>query len=152
VSTLRLCARVVWVATLALLLAGCTVSFVAEYDKATEDRLLGTYERISRFYDDLAETAPAQRAYDEFTRQYSDVATDLRVLLLHQRARATNSESEQIVAKILENWERTREHHRRFSADAEHRANPYPDSLIALDRQQFEDQFRTAVVAERAKK
>lgn len=53
---------------------------------------------------------------------------------------------------MLENWERTRERHKRFSADPERRANAYPDSLLALDRQQFEDQFRTAVVAERAKK
>jgi hypothetical protein len=144
-------ARCAWLVAVALLLAGCAVSFVAEYDKATEDRLLGAYERISRFYDDLAEAMPAQRGHDKFTRQYADVATDLRVLLLRQRARAANSESEKIVTKILENWERTRERHKRFSADAERRANPYPDSLIALDRQQFEDQFRTAVVAERAK-
>lgn len=144
--------RLAWFAALALLLAGCAVSFVAEYDKATEDRLIGAYERVSRFYDDLAETAPVQRGYDRFAPRYADVATDLRVLLLRQRARASNSESEQIVAKILENWERTRERHKRFSADPERRTNAYPDSLLALDRQQFEDQFRTAVVAERAKK
>jgi hypothetical protein len=151
VTALATHARLAWVIGAALLLAGCAVNFVGEYDKETEDRLLGTYERISRFYDDLAEAAPAQRGYEKSARQYADVATDLRVLLLRQRARATNSESEKIVTKILENWERTRERHKRFSADAERRANPYPDSLIALDRQQFEDQFRTAVVAERAK-
>jgi hypothetical protein len=81
-------ARFAWLVALALLLAGCAVSFVAEYDKATEDRLIGAYERVSRFYGDLAETAPAQRGYDEFGPRFTDVATDLRVLLLRQRARA----------------------------------------------------------------
>ncbi|MCR4300547.1 MAG: hypothetical protein NUV51_02975 [Sulfuricaulis sp.] len=134
------------------LVSGCAADWVAPHDQASEDRLISAYERINRFYDEITDTAPAERGYPRFARHYADVATDLRVLLLRQKTRANNSESEKITVNILESWEKTREQHRRYSESAERRKNPYPDTKINLDRQQFEDHFKAALIAERAKR
>lgn len=139
-------------AMLALFLSGCAVQWVAEYDEATEERLIATYERVNRFYDSLADTAPAERGYDKFVKGWTDIATDLRVVALRQKARPGNAESQQIIDRLVENWEQTRARHKQRSREPEHRSNPYPDSLIALDRSQLEAQFAAAVVAEVSKR
>lgn len=135
-----------------LLLSGCAVSLVAEYDKASEEKLIATYEKVNRLYDALAEAAPAERGYDKSAKAWADIATDLRVLALRQKARVSNAESQKIVDALVANWEQTRARHKQRSADPERRANAYPDSLIALDRAQFDAQFAAAVAAEVFKK
>lgn len=135
-----------------LWISGCTVGWVAKYDPASEVQLVATYKKINHFYDKLTDSAPEQRGYADFARRYADISTDLRVLLLQQRLRADNSESVKITRNIIDSWERTREKHKRYSADDKRHANPYPDTAISLDRQQFEDFFNAAVGAERAKK
>jgi len=141
-----------WAVLALLLLSGCAVQWVAEYDKASEERLIATYERVNRFYDQLADTAPAERAYDKFARAWTDIATDLRVLALRQKARPSNAESQQIIDRLVEHWEQTRASHKQRSREPERRSNPYPDSLIALDRNQLEAQFAAALVAEVSKR
>ncbi|MDZ7652652.1 MAG: hypothetical protein U5L03_08975 [Burkholderiaceae bacterium] len=150
-------ARAAWalrllVALWALALSGCSVNLVAEYDKASEARLIATYEKVSRMYDALAEAAPAERGYDKFAKAWADVATDLRVVALRQKARVDNKESIEIVDKLVKNWDRTRAGHKERSADVQHRADPYRATLIELDRAQFEAQFAAAVAAEAFKK
>jgi len=139
------------VLAVAVLLQGCAMRLVADYDKRAEDDLIATYESISRFYDTLAATPAAERQYDPFAPQYAEVATDLRVLILRESARPLNGESAKIVTNILAAWEATRDRHQRYSADPARAANPYPDSLIDLDRTQFDDHFRAAVTGEQAK-
>lgn len=134
------------------LLAGCAMSLVAEHDPASEERLVAVYERVSRHFDALAETAPADRAYAGFAKSWSDIATDLRVIALRQKMRSSNAESQKILDLLVDHWDKTRARHRQRSAQAETRADPYPDSLIALDRAQFEAQFVAAVAAEAAKR
>lgn len=136
----------------ALVLSGCSVNLVAEYDKASEARLIATYEKVNRMYDALAEAAPAERGYDKFSKTWADIATDLRVVALRQKARVDNKESIEIVDKLVKNWEKTRGEHKARSTDAQHRADPYRATLIELDRAQFEAQFAAAVAAEAFKK
>jgi hypothetical protein len=133
------------------LLSGC-VSWVPEYDKATEDRLIAAYEKVSRLYDNLAQAAPADRGYDKHAKAWADVSTDLRVIALRQKARANNQELDQIMDKLIANLERTRSHHKERSEDPKRRADAYRDSLIELDRAQLEAQFAAAVKAEVFKK
>lgn len=137
---------------LVILLQGCAVHLVADYDQQSEDRLIASYEKICRFYDDLSSTAPQDRSYAAFTEGYAEIDTDLRVLLLRQRGRTKNEESVKIITKILEAWTSTRERHQRYSSEPERADNQYPDSAIRLDRTQFDAHFEAAVVAERAKK
>jgi type VI protein secretion system component VasF len=142
----------VLVALWAVALSGCAIQLVAEYDKASEEKLIATYERVNRMYDSLAEAAPADRTYAKFSKAWADIATDLRVLALRQKARVSNKESQQIVDKLVENWEQARARHKQRSAEPASRADAYRDSLIALDRAQFEAQFAAAVAAEVFKK
>jgi hypothetical protein len=138
--------------SLVILLQGCAVHLVADYDQQSEDRLITSYEKICRFYDDLSSATPEARAYEGFRERYPEIDTDLRVLLLRQKVRAKNDESVQITAKILEAWEVTRDRHARYSIDPDRANDPYPESLIRFDRAQFDAHFQAAVAAERAKK
>jgi hypothetical protein len=134
-----------------VLLAGC-VSWVAEYDKATEDRLIATYEKVNRLYDALAQAAPGERTYDKHAKAWADVSTDLRVIALRQQARPNNAEMQKIMEKLIANYERTRAGHKERSDDPKQRANAYRDSALELDRSQLEAQFAAAVKAEVFKK
>lgn len=112
---LALRSRQPWLSMLVLwtlLLSGCAVSLVAEYDKASEERLIATYEKVNRLYDNLAEAAPAERGYDKSARAWADIATDLRVLALRQKARVSNAESQKIVDALVANWEQARARHK----------------------------------------
>jgi len=147
---------VVWLQLLLALsfvvLPGCAVTLVPEYDQATEEKLIATYESVNRLYDSLAEADPAARAYEGYSKAWADVATDLRVLAMRQKARPDNEESQKIIDKLLSNWETARALHKKRSSQPEHRDNPYLDSQIELDRTQFEAQFSAAVAAEVFKK
>ena len=135
-----------------VLLHGCAIHMVADHDQKSEDRLIASYEKICRFYDDLTSCAPQARSYAAFTERYAEIETDLRVLLLSQRVRAKNEESVEIITNILDAWTSTRGRHQRYSGEPERADNPYPDSAIHLDRAQFDAHFEAAVVAEQAKK
>ena len=135
-----------------VVLPGCAVTLVPEYDQATEEKLIATYESVNRLYDSLAEADPPARTYDGYAKAWADVATDLRVLAMRQKARPDNEESQKIIDTLLANWETARALHKKRSSRPEHRGNPYLDSQIALDRAQFEAQLSAAVAAEVFKK
>lgn len=137
------------IAFCALMLAGCATHFVAEYDKTTEDRLVAAYEKINRLYDNLAEATAADRSYEKFSTAWAEIATDVRVTAFRQKARGNNEELQKIMDRLLANIEKTRAQHRQRSA---HKNDPYQDSLITLDRAQFEGEFAAAVQAELFKK
>jgi hypothetical protein len=134
----------------ALLLAGCNVQWVADYDKASEEGLIATYERIDRLYNSLAQAEPAQRTYDKYSAPWDEIATDLRVLAMRQKARPDNDESRKIVDTLVEHWEKTRDQFKRNTTEKP--TDPYPQSKIDLDRQQFQDSFAAALAAEVFKK
>jgi hypothetical protein len=54
---------------LAFVLQGCAVHLVADHDQQSEDRLIASYEKICRFYDDLLSSAPQDRSYTAFTER-----------------------------------------------------------------------------------
>jgi hypothetical protein len=138
---------------------------VADWDKATEDGLLATYRKVDQIYNRLAESAPAVRCYDNYAKDWDDVATDLRVLELRQKARPNNESSQQIMDRLSKKWEAERGAFKKRSADAactkalgatearaKENADPYPGSKIVLDREQYEAAFAAALAAESFKK
>lgn len=142
-----------WWVVLTLLLQGCSLKLVADYDSASVDQLLAAYEKVDHFYDRLAETAPADRTYDAFQSEWSSIATDLRTFALRQRGRDLNEQSEEIADMLVERWEQARFNHRQRQAsdDPARHDDPYPTSVIALDRAQFDDWFYKAISAEKFK-
>jgi hypothetical protein len=143
--------RLCLAAVLSLGLAGCSIKLVADYQEASVDQLLSIYAEVDRFYDRLAETEPAGRTYEAFQDGWSSIATDLRTFALRQDMRELNGESAEIADMLVKTWESERAEHKRSSADPARRADPYPATTIALDREQFEGWFYTAVSAEKFK-
>jgi hypothetical protein len=145
----RLRAFACWLVLAAVLLAGCTVKYVADYDQASVDKIGAAYERMDKMYESLLRAEPAERTYDKFEAEWSGIATDLRVIALRQKTRADNEESQTVTSDLVETWRVRREAHARRSAEKPDDA--YPDSLIALHRSSLEAAFAAAMAAERFK-
>lgn len=127
----------------ALALGGCTVKLVADYDAATFEEILKTGKRVDRFYGDLLETKPTDRAYQKFASQYVEIETDIRSLLTRNKARALNPESTRIAEITLNLWSKYK--------DAHKAKDTYSDGTAKLDRDRFVRVFAAAARAERAK-
>jgi outer membrane murein-binding lipoprotein Lpp len=132
-----------------LLVAGCSIKLVADYDQASIDRLGVAYERMDRVYERLMRTEPAARTYDLFEDEWSAIGTDLRSVALRQKLREQNEESAEIAAELLSAWQSKRDAHRDRSFTQPN--NAYADALIALHRATFEAEFFAAMSAERFK-
>lgn len=123
-----------------LLLGGCTVQLVADYDAASFEETLRVGKMVDRFYGDLLETPPGERAYANFSAAYIEIETELRSLLTRNQARPLNAESIAIVEIILRQWTARRDAHKRTGA--------YADGEARLDRDRFAREFASAARAE----
>ena len=124
-------------------LGACSVKFVSDYDSLSFEETLKVAKSIDKFYGDLLEKPPAERAYAQFSSRYVELETDLRSLLIRNKARALNEESTQISEIILELWLKYKSNHKTTDA--------YSDGNATLDRHRFVRLFAAAANAERAK-
>lgn len=136
-------------AFLGLLVSGCAVSWVGNYDKESVDRTTEISKSVLKLYQDLIATAPDKRAAavaGPLRTVYGDIESQIRLHLLREQARAKNIESTKIADNLLKSW-------REFSAN--HRSNSdaaLSDSELASERGILERHLRAAFVAEEAKK
>ena len=104
-------------AFLGLLVSGCAVSWVGNYDKESVDRTTEISKSVLKLYQDLIATAPDKRAAavaGPLHTLYGDIESQIRLHLLREQARAKNTASTNIADNLLESW-------RKFSAN--HRSN-----------------------------
>lgn len=127
----------------AFALGGCAVKLVADYDSVAFEEILKFGKKVDRFYGDLLETKPSDRAYQKFGAQYVEIETDIRSLVTRNKARALNEESTQISEITLNLWVKYKDAHRT--------KNTYSDGTAKLDRNRFVRLFAAAASAERAK-
>lgn len=128
----------------AFALSGCPVKFVADYDSATFDQIIGIGKKVDRFYGDLLEVPEGNRQYVKYADKYVDIETDIRSLYIRNKARPLNDESTQISEIILNLWVKYKDAHKKNDG--------YSDGKAKLDRKRFTRLFISAANAEAAKK
>ena len=133
-----------WIVLFCLLVAGCAVKLVPDYDSGTFEEIIRAEKEVDLFYGNLLETPARERAYSRYAGQYVSIETDLRLLVSRNESRPLNEESASIARTILDFWEKYKARHEQ--------ENGYPDGSARLDRSRFTRLFRSALSAEAAKK
>jgi len=137
-------ARLLVLSLLLIAAAGCSVKFVADYDAATFDEILKVGKGVDRFYGEMLEAPEAQRPYAKYSTKYVEIETDIRSLLLRNKARPLNSESITINETILNLWLKYKDNHQK--------TDTYRTGVARLDRNRFLRLFAAAADAESAKR
>jgi hypothetical protein len=136
-------------ALVALLLSGCAVIWVANYDKESVDRSTEISKSVLKLYQDLLAVDPAKRTAamaGPLGARHGDVETQIRLHLLREQARAKNTESITIATNLLESWRKFAANHRSSDASA------LSDVALNTERGILERHLRSAFIAEEAKK
>ncbi len=133
----------------ALLLSACAVNWVGNYDKESIDRTTEISKSVLKLYQDLMATPPDKRAAavaGPIGTVHGNVESLIRLHLLREQARATNTESTTVAGNLLESWQKFTSNHR--SADV----SALSDTVLNIERGILERHLRAAFVAEEAKK
>lgn len=128
----------------ALLLSGCAVKYVADYDAAAFEEILVIAKKVDKFYGTLLETKPESRQYSSVSDQYVNLGSDIQGIVTRNQARALNSESTEISRIIHKLFDKYKEQHKS--------RNTYTDGNAKLDRGRLVRLFAAAASAEEAKK
>jgi len=138
--------RLILIIVLALLLEGCRVTLVPDYDDSIAQEILKTAKRVDMFYLDMLETTDNEngdRAYNKMVDSYVEIEVELASLLSKNKIRPLNENSIRICEITLELWVKYKEEHKED--------NELSDGLIKLNRLTFNDLFYAMLVAEKAK-
>lgn len=127
-----------------LLLNGCTVQYVAEYDETVRNEIYSIAAEVDRFWGFMLEVPEKDRKYTGFRDDYVEIETRLRILLMKSEARSDNELSAGQARIVLELWVEDRELHR----EEDH----FSDFLIGRHRRQFNEVFTAMARAEEAKR
>lgn len=136
-------------ATLALLLSGCAVNWVGSYDKESVDRTTEISKSVLKVYQDLMATPADKRAAGvagPMGTAHGNVESLMRLHLLREQARATNSESVTVAGNLLESWQTFTISHRSTDSTA------LSDAKLNIERGILERHLSSAFKAEEAKK
>ena len=128
---------------LVLSITGCTFQMVADYDSVAFEEILRVGKKVDKFYGDLLELKPSERAYQKFSNQYVEIETDIRSIVTRNKLRVLNQESVEIAETTLKLWLKYKDNHQAKDA--------YADGMAKLDRNRFIRLFAAAADAERAK-
>lgn len=129
---------------LILLLCGCAVKFVADYDSKSEDAIFEAAKRVDAFYGKLLDSPEQERQYESFAGQYSSIEADLSSLVLRNKVKQYNEDSTQIAETIVDFWTKYRGVHKE--------RDTYTTGNAELDRDRFRRLFAYLARAEGAKK
>jgi len=122
---------------------GCAIKLVADYDSNTLEEIFKVSKEVDRFYGNLLETAEADRKYSKYAEQYVNIETDIRSLVMRNKARPLNEESTRISETILNFWVKYKQNHKEKDV--------YSNGMAKLDRQKFVRLFTAAAEAEKIK-
>jgi hypothetical protein len=132
-----------------LLLTGCSVMWVSNYDKGAADRVTDISKNVIKFYQDAFAVAPDKRASalrTSLASREGDAESLMRLHLLQEEARRKNDESVTVAKNMLASWRTFAVNHR--SADK----TALSDETLNEERVVMERHLRAAMVAEEAKK
>ncbi|MDW6001881.1 hypothetical protein [Vibrio mangrovi] len=133
-----------WLFCLIILLSGCSVQLVADFDPQTLTQLQQINRQIDRLYLQMAALPATQRRYDKFQTQYLDVDVSIRGFVRLQEWRTMNEETykqAQILAKL---WQQDMQQHQKNGK--------LSDFLLKRHREQYQRLINTIAQGELAKK
>jgi hypothetical protein len=93
-----------WLLSL-LLLCGCSLHLVADYDPQIVNQLEVIDRKIEHLYLTMQILEPDQRQYDRFSEQYLNLLIDIRLMERRQARRKNNSESLKQAKLLLQFWQ-----------------------------------------------
>ena len=127
-----------------ILLNGCGVKLVADYDAASYDSILSTAKQVDTFYVKLLVTPENEREYKKFVGQYITIEVEIRSLIMRSKIHPLNQESTGIAEIILAKWLKYKAAHEK--------QNTYKSALVQLHWQRFTRLFTAMAIAEEAKR
>ena len=133
----------------ALLLSACAVNWVGNCDKDSIDRTTEISKSVLKLYQDLMATSSVKRAAavaGPIGTAHGNVESLIRLHLLREQARATNSESTTVATNLLKSWQKFTTNHRSTDPSA------LSDTVLNIERGVLERHLRAAFVSEEAKK
>ncbi len=126
-----------------IICSGCSVKLVSDYDQTTADELIRIAKKVDMFYGNLSELSESEREYRKFSKDYIDIESDIRSLVIRNKMRPLNEESIKISETILGEFMKYRKKHKD--------ENLYKNTLITLHRNRLLRLFTAMSVAEQAK-
>lgn len=115
-----------------LLVSGCRVQYVADYDAQMTDEILVVAKEINLFWDRLLETPATQRDYEQFREDYRRIESDLRNLVLRNEIRPMNELSTTQARNALALWQQDRELHRDNDGFSDFEARRHRDQFARI--------------------
>ena len=132
----------------ALLLSACAVNWVGNYDKESVDRTTEISKSVLKVYQDLMATPADKRTaavVGPIGTAQGNVESLMRLHLLREQARATNTDSTTVAGNLLESWQTFTISHQSSDPTA------LSDTKLNIERGILERHLRAAFVAEEAK-
>lgn len=136
---------ILWIGLLIVLmgLGNCTFRVVADYDPETVNGLFDLSQKVDLFYSLLLETDKDQRQYEKFKRSYVEIETSFRRLLLKNRLRPFNKETENQISIAMRLWEDDKQKHKEKDGVS--------DFIAKRHRAQYGEVFYQIIKGEQAK-
>ena len=132
-----------------LLLSGCAVTWVGNYDKESVDRTTEISKSVLKIYQDLMATPADKRGAavaGPIGTAHGNVESLMRLHLLREQARGTNKEGADIAGNLLKSWQEF------MSSQRSGKELTLTDSQLDIERRELERHLRAAFAAEEAKK
>ena len=96
-----------------LLLSGCSLSLIADYDEQTLERLERIERDIEHLYLSMQTLKAHQRQYNRFSGQYLELEINIRSMKRRQARRKNNSETLQQANILVQLWQQDMLNHQK---------------------------------------
>ena len=127
----------------AVLLTGCSMKLVADYDQMSVTNLEMINKKIDFMYLKMKTLPENQRTYSHFQQNYVDIDVDIRAYERRQQLREQNEESVKQAAILASLWQQDMQAHKQ--------KNTLSDFMIKRRQAQYQRLLSSMIEAEMAK-
>ena len=96
-----------------LTICACTVHYVADYDASMKEEVVEVAKEVDQFWGALLDTDASSRKYEFYKKEYNEIETDIRGLVLRNEIRPMNKETTRQAQIALELWCEDRRIHKK---------------------------------------
>lgn len=127
----------------AVLITGCSMKLVADYDQMSVTNLEMINKKIDRLYLTMKMLPEVQRTYSHFQQNYLDIDVDIRAYERRQKLREQNDESIKQATILADLWQQDMQAHKQ--------KNTLSDFMIKRRQAQYQRLLSSMIEAEMAK-